>query len=59
MNKGDFVGGIQVRLIATGQVMILGGTPDDWTGTWTQNGISKVEHFAPEQLDKVTPGMGG
>lgn len=54
MNKGDFVGGIQVILRGTDQVMTLGGTPDDWVCTFVKNGKSMSEHFQPEVLDPFT-----
>lgn len=57
MNKGDFVGGIPVQPAGGGQVMILGGTPDDWVCTWTEDGQVRSAHFLPEQLEHArTPG---
>jgi hypothetical protein len=53
MKKGDFVGGIPVQLLGGGQVMTLGGTPDDWVCTWTENGQARSEHFMPEELERV------
>ena len=50
MNKGDFVGNMLVRPIGSNQVMTLGGTPDDWICTWTQNGVAMSKHFKPEDL---------
>ena len=56
MKKGDFIGGIPVQPLGGGQVMILGGTPDDWICTWTQNGVQRSEHFLPEQLEPAPQG---
>ncbi|HEY0180415.1 MAG TPA: hypothetical protein VGC30_12415 [Dokdonella sp.] len=51
MNKSEFVGGMQVRLVGTNQVMTLSGTPDDWICTWVENGKQVSQHFAPEDLE--------
>ena len=56
MNKGDFIGGIPVQPVGGGQVMILGGTPDDWICSWTENGVARSEHFQPEELERVPAG---
>ena len=53
MNRGDFSAGIEIRLISTGQIMILGGTKEDWTGTFTSNGQINVLHVQPEDVDPV------
>ena len=55
MNKGDFVGGIQVLpILGSTQVMTLGGTEDDWICTWYENGQKMTQHFQPEQLQLAT-----
>lgn len=55
MNKGDFVGGIQVESIFGGpRVMTLGGSEDNWICTWVENGQTMTKHFQPEQLQVAT-----
>lgn len=53
MNKGDFVGSMLVQPVGSGQVMTLGGTPDEWVCTWTENGQTVSKHFKPEELVSV------
>jgi hypothetical protein len=53
MNKGEFVGGMLVRRIGQEQVMTLGGTPDDWTCSWSESGQVRHAHFEPEELEPV------
>ena len=54
MNKGDFVGSMLVQPLGTDQVMTLGGTPDEWVCTWTENGQKVSKHFKPEELESVS-----
>jgi len=55
MNKGDFVGGMQVQpVLGSAQVMTLGGSEDDWVCTWIENGQKMTKHFQPEQLQLAT-----
>ena len=51
MNKGDFVTGMPVRRVGGEQVMVLGGTPDHWTGTWVENGKTHTESFEPHEVE--------
>ncbi len=53
MNKGDFVGGVEVRPLGGGPVMTLGGDPDHWVCTWVSNGQVMTQTFQPEQLERV------
>ena len=55
MNKGDFVGGMQVQQIGGGPVMTLGGTPDDWICSWIENGKTMTKHFDPSMLEPAIP----
>lgn len=55
MKKGDFIGGIPVQPLGGGQVMTLGGTPEHWICSWTQNGQVRSQHFLPEQLEPANP----
>lgn len=50
MNKGDFVGSMLVQPLGSSRVMTLGGTPEEWMCTWTENGQEKSERFQPEEL---------
>ena len=60
MKKGDFVGGIEVQPLGGGQVMILGGSPENWVCTWVEDGTTWTQSFQPEQLEPVSPvGKGG
>ena len=54
MKKGDFVGGIEVRPLGGGQVMVLGGDPENWVCTWEHNGTILTQTFQPEQLERVS-----
>lgn len=56
MNKGDFVGGIEVREVGSKRVMTLGGTADNWVCTWLENGLPVSARFKPEQLEPVSGG---
>lgn len=58
MKRGDFVGGMEVRPLGDGQVMILGGDEDNWVCTWEYNGMTMTQTFQPEQLERV-PSSGG
>jgi len=51
MNKGDFLGGMLVVSKITGQVMTLGGTADDWTCTYVENGRIVTVKVKPEDVD--------
>lgn len=51
MNKGDFVGSMQVQPLGSDQIMTLGGTPDEWICTWVENGQTMTKRFQPEQLE--------
>lgn len=51
MNKGDFVGGMLIVSKTTGQVMTLGGTPDDWTGSYVENGTTITVKVKPGDVD--------
>jgi hypothetical protein len=53
MKRGDFVGGIEVRPLGGGQVMILSGDPETWVCTWEYNGTTLSQTFQPEQLERV------
>ena len=53
MKKGDFVGGMEVQPLGGGQVMILGGDPDNWVCTWEADGKTWTQSFQPEQLEAV------
>jgi hypothetical protein len=53
MNKGEFVLGIPVRAVGSDQVMTLGGTPDNWTCTWNENGKVRSERFDPGKLERA------
>lgn len=54
MKKGDFVGGIEVRPLGGGQVMVLGGDPENWVCTWEHNGTILTQTFQPEQLERLS-----
>lgn len=55
MNKGDFVGGMQVEpILGSPQVMTLGGSEDNWVCTWVENGQTMKKQFKPEQLQPAT-----
>jgi hypothetical protein len=55
MNKGDFVGGLQVEpILGAHQVMTLGGSKDDWICTWVEDGKTMTQHFQPDQLQIVS-----
>lgn len=51
MNRGEFIAGIQVRLKATGQIMVLGGTIDDWICTDPSNAAAIPKHVQPEDVE--------
>lgn len=53
MKKGDYVGGIEVRPLGGGQVMILSGDPENWVCSWEYNGTTLSQTFQPEQLERV------
>lgn len=53
MKKGDFVGGMEVQPLGGGQVMILGGDPDNWVCTWETDGKTWTQSFQPEELEAV------
>jgi len=53
MNRGDFSAGIEVRQKSDGQIMLLGGTEDDWICTFTTNGKFMTLHVDPEDVDPV------
>ena len=61
MKKGDFVVGMEVQPLGGGQVMILGGDPNNWVCTWVHNGTTMTQTFQPEQLEPASTsgGVGG
>jgi hypothetical protein len=51
MNRGDFIAGMRVRLKATGQIMVLGGTMDDWICTDPNSAAAVPQHVQPEDVE--------
>ncbi|MEO5625754.1 MAG: hypothetical protein ABIQ70_07090 [Dokdonella sp.] len=50
MNKGEFVTAMPVRALGSSQVMTLGGTPDAWVCTWSEDGQEMSQSYQPEEL---------
>ena len=44
---------MEVQPLGGGQVMILGGDPDNWVCTWQVDGKTLMQTFQPEQLEPV------
>lgn len=51
MNRGDFIADMPVRLKATGKIMVLGGTIDDWTCTDPSNAAAAPIPVQPEDVE--------
>jgi len=51
MNRGDFVAGMHVRLKATGQIMVLGGSKEDWICTDPNNAGAAPKHVQPQDVE--------
>ena len=47
---------MEVQQLGGGQVMILGGDPNNWVCTWVHNGTTMTQTFQPEQLERVLTG---